>query len=195
MPLLFTQEEITLWSPLTQAKAKIADAHFAVFGLMEKAKSKRERTRYLEAMETLRRAFDYLSEQQTGAEVLFNRAEAFFYDNAGWSWDRKLETAREGRIRSAKKLARAEKWAYEHSVEFDVVPDSDADLSFMTKEQRKQPHECVGVIARFKPYGDLNEQELTESLWGIIDADDNYLRVVKAELTLELMPTTERRVA
>jgi len=102
----------------------------------------------------------------------FRRAVAFFKEYAGYSTP-------PGRMASAMELAKAEEWAKRHDVEFYEEPDPDPDLSWMTPEERRRSHEVIGVIAKHP-----NGQQA--SVWGVVDADSNYLRVVRAELASEL---------
>ena len=101
-------------------------------------------------------------------------AYKFFRKNAGGVMGRNAETAL--------MLARAEAWMDESGAEYSIEPDQDADLSWMTDEERKQDHECVGVCLR-SPNGEYSPY----SLWGIVDADSNYLRLIVAELAWEAM--------
>lgn len=91
----------------------------------------------------------------------------FFYDHAGYSYDPKVETAAAaGRLRCATALAGAER-AARGAVYFDWGWESEVEGEY-----------CV---AR------LDETGETTSLGGIQGADDNYRRVVQAELALELL--------
>jgi hypothetical protein len=122
-------------------------------------------------------------------------AEEFFYENAGYSYDPKKETPEAGRRACAQELAEAERWfASQDDLEYQVSPDFDGDTSWMSEEERKQEHECIAItLVRRKtqrtehyPYTYWSEEYLA-SLCGIWDADENYIRVVEAELALEAM--------
>lgn len=102
------------------------------------------------------------------------QAYKFFRKHAGGIVGRDAQTALN--------LARAEHWMSETGAEYSIEPDWDADLSWMTDAERKKDHECVGVCLR-NPNGD----HAPYSLWGIVDADSDYLRVIVAELASEAM--------
>ena len=84
-------------------------------------------------------------------------------------------------------LARAEDWASKQSVEYVWDGDPDTDLGdheyWCTAEARGEDHDHEG----FQVVAQIPAQTLS-SLGGIIDPDDNYRRVVEAELALEAMP-------
>lgn len=108
-------------------------------------------------------------------------AAQFFFDHAGSSYNPATETPEQGRTRCAIQLAEAEAlYLRAHQVS-DVtcewVTDPDADLSWMRPKDRKNA--CV------EGCGIKNNEEYLASLWGITDADDDYKRVVRAELALE----------
>jgi hypothetical protein len=107
--------------------------------------------------------------------------EQFFYDNGGYNYDPVKETREQGRIRCAIELAAAERWMQEQGLTRSVVPDDCPDLSWMSEEDRADVCEVVGVLLKD------NEGKTISSLFGIVDPDDNYLRVATAELALEIM--------
>lgn len=98
----------------------------------------------------------------------------FFAEHAGYATP-------PGKMGTAKLLAKAEEWASAEGVEFQVYDDPDADLSFMSEEEQREPHEVIQIIATHPENG------RTAALSGIVDATPNYRRVVAAELALELM--------
>jgi hypothetical protein len=113
-----------------------------------------------------------------------NKAEQFFYDNGGYSYDAKVETEEQGHIRSAIAMASAEEWAMDNGYFFDWINDDNGcsgcgcesdDCSCSSGE----PHETLGCIMR------SDENDHAQSLWGICGADANYRRVVEAELAME----------
>jgi hypothetical protein len=109
------------------------------------------------------------------------RAYRFFRDNAGYIVGE--------RARCALSLARAERDAKEQGIAFRWEWDSDADLSWMSDAERQQEHEVEGCIAYIPcpDHGaDCKHATVLASLWGIVDADSNYRRVVEAELALEV---------
>ncbi|MBK6942645.1 MAG: hypothetical protein IPH13_20910 [Planctomycetes bacterium] len=101
------------------------------------------------------------------------RAYRFFHEHAGYCVGR--------RAKGALDLARAERNAANMGYTFSEEADFDADLSFMDAKEREQEHECIGMVCR-----DADGNVLA-SLWGIVDADANYRRVVRAELALEAL--------
>lgn len=75
-------------------------------------------------------------------------------------------------------LAKAEQTAIEREWSFFWTPDDDADWSFINDDEY---HEVYGCILRDA------EGNTLASLWGILDPDRNYERVVQAELALEAL--------
>jgi hypothetical protein len=110
------------------------------------------------------------------ATKVLTKDELFFFDHAGYSYKTGEETAQQGRIRCASSLAHAEQLADRLGWTFEWEYDQDPDLSWMTPEELAKDHEVLGCILK-----DADGQVL-ESLWGIVDADANYRRVVEAEL-------------
>jgi len=107
----------------------------------------------------------------------FRRAFRFFHENAGG-------VVGEAAI-GAYHLSQAECWIQEdEDYRFHWTPDPDPDDTWMDDEERALPHECYGCILE-KRDEDTGEWEHAQSLWGIFDPDDNYRRIVEAELALE----------
>jgi hypothetical protein len=107
-------------------------------------------------------------------------AEQFFYDHAGWSWDPKVETPEQGRIRCAHDLAAAEERLKAGPYMTIVEPESDP----MLDKDNDLPQWCVLLYEMGEYPGD---DTIIGSL-GCIDCetdDDPYIRVVSAELALE----------
>src|SRR4051812_38731019 len=96
------------------------------------------------------------------------RAWKFFHKHAGYCIP-------PGRTVCAWHLAKAERAAKDAGCTWQWEPDYDADLSWMDAEERKKEHTCEGCLL-FDPDGNV----LT-SLWGIVDADDDYRRVIEAD--------------
>jgi hypothetical protein len=107
------------------------------------------------------------------------RAYRFFFANAGYIVGHRAECALN--------LARAQQHARENDWSADWVEDDCADLSWMSAEEQRQPHEVLGCILR-DPAG-----HVLGSLWGITDPDRSYMRVVEAELASEALHE-ERRI-
>lgn len=90
--------------------------------------------------------------------------------------------------KGALQLAKAEAAFREAGGTFEWTFDDDADCSFVDtwpeKERQlwyRENHCIEGCIALFP------NNKRAASLWGIIDADDNYRRVVQAELAMEAL--------
>lgn len=99
------------------------------------------------------------------------RAYRFFFEHAGYVVGQ--------RAQCALALARAEQHARDNDWTGDWVDDDCADLSWMSDEDQRQPHEVLGCILR-DPSG-----HVLGSLWGITDPDRAYMRVIEAELASE----------
>lgn len=114
----------------------------------------------------------------------------FFYQNAGYSYDPKTETAEQGRLRCAKELADTEtvgqRLGYVFEWEFDEYPD----LSWMSDEEREQDHE---VLCCRIPDPENTRHSLA-SLCGITDPDSRYRRVIEAELAAEAIADLDREI-
>jgi hypothetical protein len=108
----------------------------------------------------------------------------FFLKHAGYSYDPKTETPMQGRIKTAHKLAQAEKYAKNHDWIFEWGDDWD---------DPKHCDKSNGDGTEYKPktceycylYNDVSD--VLASLSCIDDADADYRRVVEAELALEAM--------
>lgn len=117
-------------------------------------------------------------------------AEQFFYDHAGFSYDPKTETRKQGRVRCAKELAESESIAARLGYEFEWDWDQDPDLSWMSDEERAQEHEvlCCRII-------DPTDRKYSlASLCGITDPDTNYRRVIEAELASEAIAELDKEI-
>jgi len=107
-------------------------------------------------------------------------AEAFFWANAGWSYMPGQETPEQGRMEGAKRLAAAEQWLKDEggnaTWEVDQVHDRE-ECNYVC---------CVAVCCECGRKCCCGERS---AVLGGIDAEeeDNYRRVVEAELALELM--------
>jgi len=121
-------------------------------------------------------------------------AVAFFRENAGFSYDPKTETKRQGKERCAREYAAAEVWAkdndltviWEHDSEGCIGCDCDnpeCDCS------TGADHETFWACLRD------TEGEHLASLSCICKPDSNYRRVVEAELASEAMTEAERAIA
>lgn len=108
-----------------------------------------------------------------------DRDVKFFYEQGGYSYDPKVETEEEGKLRVACDLALAERWARRAGITFAWSDDpddcGDGDEAPTVREQ---------VLATLATPGQTDA--LYASLGSIGDATDDYRRVVEAELALEL---------
>lgn len=117
------------------------------------------------------------------------KQEQFFYDNAGYSYDAKVETAEQGRERCAKSLAQAETYARDENWRYDWDQDRDACIgcdcgSGECACSTGEPHETLTCVLRDE------HAHVLASLGGICEPTAKYQRVVEAELALEAMPRT-----
>lgn len=108
-------------------------------------------------------------------------ATAFFVEHAGYSYDPNVETAEEGKARTAETLAGAEAWAVEFDVTFTWEPDwSVGDhVAEFGEAYTEQPDTCEVCCAWWGG-------EVIASLGCIDDASDAYRRVIEAELAAEV---------
>ncbi len=115
-------------------------------------------------------------------------SEKFFYENANYSFDRKIETQEQGRIRSARELAHAEQLLNAGPYFVDFTPDSepwDGDVEW----------DGPVWIATLYSVMDSAEPKPMDSLSGIgASVDDPYLRVVAAELASQNLPEAQPKV-
>ena len=103
-------------------------------------------------------------------------AYKFFKANAGWATP-------PGRAACALALARAEADAADHDVTF--VWEDDSDAYFCDPEGYEGAEEILSCMA-FQPCECCGKpDEVVASLGGIADPNDDYRRVVEAELALE----------
>lgn len=82
---------------------------------------------------------------------------------------------------SAWQLAKARCIAELAEWEFGWPWDDCPDLSWMSDEERQKEHEVLGCVLRD------SSGNVRDSLWGIVDPDDEYARLVEAELALEAL--------
>lgn len=127
---------------------------------------------------------------------MMTKAAKFFYDNAGFAYDPKVETEEQGHERCAKMLAEAEALASAEGCWFDWQYDHDGcigcdcgsdDCACSTGE----PHEVLWCAMREGTEPGL----VLASLGSICNPTREYRRVVEAELALEAMATLEARGA
>jgi hypothetical protein len=125
----------------------------------------------------------------------YTRAVKFFYTHAGFSYDPNKETKRQGKMRCARALARAEAYAYKHDWNYQWGEDSCIGGDCGEIETCEHPccqgteHECLWCSL-----ADANGKHLA-SLGSICEPSAEYKRVVKAELALEAMPASTTAAA
>jgi hypothetical protein len=111
----------------------------------------------------------------------------FFYKHsAGYSYDPKTQTPRQGRAACARHLAAAERYFYDHdwsvTWDFDEVGCSGCDCgSSDCACSTGMDHETLACVLR-----DAADNVLA-SLSGICSPSNDYMRVIRAELALEAM--------
>jgi hypothetical protein len=120
-------------------------------------------------------------------------AVRFFYSNAGYSWDSKTETRNQGRWRTARELARAEKYASDHNWQFDWEDDwsigSHKDyFGKGSAYEDSEPRTCESCALISE-----DGNSVLASLGCIDDASDSYRRVIEAELAVEALHEIETR--
>ncbi len=106
------------------------------------------------------------------------KAVAFFRKHAGYGYDPAKETEAQGRTRTARALAAAEKEAQERGWE---VRWSHDDLPWDPGDTDYTPEEVLAAVL-YDEHGNV-----IGSLSGIADPSKAYARVVEAELALEAL--------
>lgn len=109
------------------------------------------------------------------------KAFKFFREHAGYGYDPTTETPEQGRDRGARKLAAAERYAFENEWTHEWrIDESGCNCDTDT------PCEKTSVCVLY----DTNAN-IIASLSGICDPTAEYRRVIEAELAMEAMPTAE----
>jgi hypothetical protein len=118
-----------------------------------------------------------------------NKAEAFFYENAGYSYDPKIETKAQGRKRCAKFYAKAEADAREAGVSFvwDIDPHC-TSRDFSDARPIWALWECRALDAKGRVAASLGGVDFGRNgdPWS-----GSYRRVVEAELAGEVLARSE----
>ena len=83
----------------------------------------------------------------------------------------------------AAELARAEDWAQRSAMEFEWVADDNPDRSWESDVGYSGPGEYSACLLK-RECPCCGRMETIESLWGIVHADNDYRRLVEAELAL-----------
>jgi hypothetical protein len=115
-------------------------------------------------------------------------AVAFFYENAGYSYDPVKETQEQGRKRCARSLAKAEAWLTEQPHQIEWTEDPDADRSWMDETMGDDWPLFQCAVAIMGDNGDWKWSSLCGIDLGPTGMEcREYMRVVVAELASELM--------
>ena len=114
-------------------------------------------------------------------------ATQFFYAQAGYGYDPKVETRTQGRWRGARALAKAEAYAALQEWCFcwewdEVVSLADINHDEWCAPKCGKAHEVLTCAVK-NIHGNV-----LASLCGIVDPSLQYCRVIEAELALEAMP-------
>jgi hypothetical protein len=113
------------------------------------------------------------------ARKALTRDQLFFYEHAGYSYDPKIETAEQGRIKCAVELAAAEEsarnngWTYNWEDDWDIG----SHKKFYGNED-SEPNTCESCLLQDE------DGQVLAALGCIDDANNNCRRVVEAELAL-----------
>lgn len=117
------------------------------------------------------------------------KSEQFFYDNASYCYDPKIETQEQGHERCAKLLAKAEQFALENDFSYEWAHDE------ITSEDHSDEQPFYPLWLCIMHDSDGNH---IDSLGGIDFGPDgkpwgnNYRRVVEAELALDCEQNNEQ---
>lgn len=165
---------VTLFMYLVENGAKKYLREFGTGGRIDRVFNRN--TRLLVARE-LRDTFEHMERDVDPAvnppSVTLRRAVAFFRKYAGHVVGRQMANALD--------LARAESYGHAHDWRVSWEGDPDADWSWMDATERKRDHEVESAVLRDR------RGKVLASLGGIFDADQNYRRVVEAELMAEAL--------
>lgn len=124
--------------------------------------------------------------------------QQFFYDNAGFSYDPKKETPKQGQYNSARRYAKAENEARRAGIRFEWEYDSEGCIGCDCGDcgddacscSTSEPHEVLVCIAC------LPDGTVGASLGSIYGATREYRRVVEAELAIDVIgPYRTKRAA
>lgn len=113
-----------------------------------------------------------------------DHAAEFFYMHAGWSYRPEEETAEQGRRRTARELAEAERAAHQHG--WVCTWGDDWTVGSHVKEYGTAAYETEPETCEVACLVDGADQVLA-SLGCVDDASDEYRRVIAAELAAEAL--------
>lgn len=137
------------------------------------------------------------------------KAEQFFHDNAGFSWNPQTETQEQGKERCAREIARAEEYAREHGwyAEWELEQENPRDVLGEPDEVNGPFYDPTNDFVSCVLWSNPDDSpaftsEVLASLGMIEESKDvrerqNYRRVIEAELALEALMgiETEQRNA
>lgn len=127
--------------------------------------------------------------------VIRDASVKFFYDNAGYSYDPRIETREQGRLRCAQSLAKAERYASEQGWLYEWSQDPEGCIGGDCGETATCDHPCCQGTShdcRVCLLWDADSTKVLASLGSICEPSTEYLRVIEAELALEAMPNGVR---
>lgn len=106
--------------------------------------------------------------------------QRFFFNHAGWSYEPTRESSALGRTRCAVTLADAESvYLMAHrAADVRVTWEHDSDGAYSARRDRERFTTCESCML-------WHGKSCLTSLHSITDADDNYKRVIRAELAHE----------
>jgi hypothetical protein len=108
--------------------------------------------------------------------------EQFFYEHAGYGFDRATETSEQGHVRTARLLAAAEQALKAGPYFVDHTPDDEPWDGVV-------PYDGPLWVVTLYSVSGATESEVIGSLSSVAcEADDPYMRVVAAELAREYIP-------
>lgn len=116
-------------------------------------------------------------------EAASDPATCFFYEWAGWSYDPKIETSDQGKMRCAVMLANAERHAKSTGMRYEWRVDPHVDSREFNSEKPYYNSYCCTIHRRDGVcVGSLGGIDFGR---GINPKDSTYKRVVEAELACE----------
>jgi hypothetical protein len=111
-----------------------------------------------------------------------NPAESFFFEHGGYSYDPKKETKAQGKRRSARDAAKAEKIARELGWRFEW--QEDPEPYEMGDAETEMPFEVL-MVTMYDENGEAVQSLGSIGMSGKAIADRQYARVVESDLALE----------
>lgn len=119
----------------------------------------------------------------TDTRAGFDNAAWFFYEHGGFSYDSATETPEQGRLRGARDDAAIERGGKARGWYVEWESDGDGDHSYLDQPEFDGYEITTCEMASLY---DADDNHLT-SLGCIDDADDNYRRLIEAQLMAEAL--------